>query len=174
MQRALFPETPSPSKVCKQPKNRKVRRRQDSGLTMTLFGPLESKSESARRARKIVELLGFIEEAPEAIHCCEHDVWMLSYFIERSEQKLLDPNDRDGLIRLVGDLEELLSEEDCQEMLDDRSIWRAYPPGWLGMGPGDRYAVALHGKEIAYLRKLATGRRQDQAAIIESTGEWQV
>src|SRR5205807_3685515 len=132
-----------------------------------------TKAQSRNRAKRIVHLLGAIEEAPRALRCCEHDIALLEYFIERSERTQLGPNDRDGLLRFVGDLQELLTEEECRQMRENKSIWRPYPPGWLGMRPRDLYAAALHAREIAYLRNLQAQRREDREAITDGVKSWE-
>jgi hypothetical protein len=132
---------------------------------VTLFGVVETKLQASKRAKRIVQLLGLIEGAPETFACYENDIRALAYFIERATAAALTPNDRDGLLRFVGDLEELLSEEELREMQENQTIWRPYPRGWIGMLRGELYAAALHPKEIAYLLPLQDERRGEIAAL---------
>jgi len=111
--------------------------------------------------------LGAIEDAPEAIRSCKNHIDTLQYFIERSVQVKLDPNDRDGLQRLVGDTEEVLTEADCEEMRSNLEIWRPYLVGWIGARAGEMYAAALHPKEIAYLRQMQESIHEEAVAIAE-------
>jgi hypothetical protein len=137
----------------------------------TLFGFVETKAQARKRAQRLVRLIGIIEDAPETLACYENDIRTLEYFIERGTIGTLTPNDRDGLLRFVGDLEELLTEDECREMQDDPDIWKALPTGWLGTRLGDLYASALHPKEIAYLRQLQEERRDEMIAVLTSAAE---
>jgi hypothetical protein len=146
---------------------------EDEEPTQTLFGPVETKSQARRRAKRIVQLLGAIEDGPEAIRSCENHIDTLQYFIERSLQVELDPNDRDGLQRLVGDTEEVLTESDCEEMRSNPQIWRPYLVGWLGARIGEMYAAALHPKEVAHLRQMQEGIREEASAIVAAVADAQ-
>lgn len=137
----------------------------------TLFGLVETKAQARRRAQRIVRLIGTIEEAPEILACYENDIRTLEYFIERGATDTLTPNDRDGLLRFVGDLEELLTEDECDEMRDYAEIWKPYPSGWFGTLPGELYASALHPKEIAYLRERQEERRNEMTAVLAGAEE---
>ncbi len=169
MQETLFECTESPRE------ERKGRTSQDKRHESTkctepvqgLFGPVENKAQARKRAQRIVVLLGAIAEAPQAIHCCNSHIEALEYFIDKSLRVQLDPNDRDGLLRLIGDTEEVLTEEDCEEMRSNPQIWRPYIHGWIGARPGDMYAAALHPKEVAYLRDTQENLRAEPAAILE-------
>lgn len=132
---------------------------------MTLFGIVETKAQAHKRAQRIVRLIGALEDAPDALTSYENDIRVLEYFVERSAQVKLDPNDLDGYLRLVGDNEDLLTEEDCLEMRANTAIWRRYPFGWLGCLRGELYAASLHPKEVAYLRELQEKRRDDIEAV---------
>jgi hypothetical protein len=132
---------------------------------LTLFGIVETKKQARIRAQRIVRLIGAIEDVPETLACYENDIRTLEYFIERSARGTLDPNDRDGLLRFVGDLQELLTEDDCREMNDKPEIWKPHPARWLGNPPGELYAAALHPKEIAYLRHLQEERRHEMTDL---------
>ncbi len=145
----------------------------DDEPIQTLFGLLETKAQARRRARRIVRLLGAIEDAPEAIQCCQYHVDMLEYFIQRSLSMQLDANDRDGLQRLIGDTEEVLTREDCDEMASNPKIWRPVPAGWPGRRTGDMYAAALHPKEIDYLREMQNHLREEWTAIAASVEDCQ-
>ncbi len=133
----------------------------------TLFGPVETKAQARKRAQRIVRLIGTIEEAPDILACYEGDITTLDYFIERGTNGTLSPNDHDGLRRFVGDLDEILTEDDCREMRDRADIWKPLPGGWLGNVPGLLYASALHLKEVAYLRQLQEDRRDEILAVLE-------
>ncbi len=111
----------------------------DDEPIQTLFGLLETKAQARRRARRIVRLLGAIEDAPKAIQCCQYHVDILEYFIQRSLSMQLDANDRDGLQRLIGDTEEVLTREDCDAMVSNPKIWRPVPAGW----PADAGATCM-------------------------------
>ncbi len=128
MQQTLFG---SCENTCGKARTRSISKRRqqiDEGEPLlTLFGLVETKAQARRRAKRIVQLLGAIEDAPEAIRSCKNHIDTLRYFIERSLQVKLDPNDRDGLQRLVGDTEEVLTEADCEEMRSNLEIWRAIP-----------------------------------------------
>jgi hypothetical protein len=118
-----------------------------------------------------VRLIGAIEEAPEILACYENDIGTLEYFVERGTTGTLTPNDRDGLLRFVGDIEEILTEDDCREMRDHPDIWKSFPAGWPGTLLGELYAAALHPKEIAYLRQRQEERRQEIAAVLAGAEE---
>jgi hypothetical protein len=137
----------------------------------TLFGPVETKAQARRRAQRMVRLIGAIEDTPETLACYENDIRTLEYFIERGSAGTLSPNDRDGLLRFVGDLEELLSGDDCLEMQDNPEIWKPLPLGWLGTRPGDLYASGLHPKEIAYLLHLQEERREEKTTVLTGAEE---
>jgi len=141
----------------------------DSSATFTteqtLFGPVEAQPQARRRALRMKELLGAIEEGPEEVKSCNCHVEMLGYFIARSETLRLDPNDHDGLLRLIGATEDLLTEEDCQQMRSNRQIWTPYPTGWIGTVEGDMYPVALHPKEVEYLLLLQAEIREHISAV---------
>lgn len=147
--------------------------RWETSKIQTLFGPIETKAQARKRAQRIVHLLGAIEEAPQAIRCCESHTEALEYFIERSLQVQLDPNDRDGLQRLIGDTEEVLTEEDCNEMRSNQEIWRPYLVGWIGARPGDMYAAALHPKEVDYLHNVQESVREDMEVVASGVQECQ-
>jgi hypothetical protein len=132
----------------------------------TLFGLVETKAQARRRAKRIVQLLGAIEDAPDVMSSCENHIDILRYFIERSLQVELHPDDRDGLQRLLGDTEEVLTEADCEEMRSNPKIWRPYPVGWIGARAGEMYAAALHPKEIAYLREIQQSILDEVASIV--------
>jgi hypothetical protein len=167
MQQTLFETIESrPAEPRRKPVTVKHRdSSEDAEPLQTLFGPVETKAQARKRAQRIVQLLGAIEEAPQAIQCCESHIEALEYFIERSLRVQLDPNDRDGLQRLIGDTEEMLTEEDCEQMRSNREIWRPYPRGWVGARPGDKYAAALHPKEVDYLRETQESLREELTAI---------
>ncbi len=181
MQHTLFgtlPDTPladEQEQVPAGPKSRTARKdpSQRSEPKQTLFGIVETKAQARKRAQEIVRLLGAVEDAPEAIACRRAHIETTDYFIDRSNGIALDPNDRDGLLRCVGDLEELLEEEDCQAMRDNGAIWRPYPCCWLGKRPGEVYAAALHPKEIAYLREVQAEMREEIEAITEGAKQCQ-
>jgi len=137
----------------------------------TLFGLVETKAQARRRAQRIVRLIGTIEEAPEILACYENDIRTLEYFIERGTTGTLTPNDRDGLLRFVGDIEEILTEDDCREMRDHPDIWKSFPAGWPGTLLGELYAAALHPKEIAYLRERQEERRQEMTDVLAGAEE---
>lgn len=117
-----------------------------------LFGAVESKSESRERAKKLVFLYSTLREAPGALEVRRGQVADLQYFIDRSAKSKMDPNDWDGLHRLIGDPEELLTEADCRAMRRKKHIWKPYPYEWLGSGPGQTFPSEMHPKEIAYLK----------------------
>jgi hypothetical protein len=131
-----------------------------------LFGLVETKAQARRRAKRIVQLSGAVEEAPGVISSCGNHIDTLRYFIERSLQVELHPNDRDGLQRLLGDTEEVLTEADCEEMRSNPEIWRPYPVGWIGARAGEMYAAALHSKEIAYIREVQPSIREEITSIV--------
>ncbi len=153
----LFRLADFPSSVVReQPrKQKKIRRKaaREPRVDHTLFGIAESDAAATKRARAIAALITNLEEIPELIEIRRHDIRALAYFIRRSSEVKLDPNDLDGLGRLVGPTEDLLTARDWQQ-LRRRKIWREYPPGYLGMRPGSVYPAALHEKEIAYLREM--------------------
>ena len=124
----------------------------------------EGKRESAERARNLVSLYQALREAPGVIESCQGHVGVLQYFIDRSNAKKLDPNDRDGLGRTVGDLEELLTERDCAAMRRNKKLWKKYPYGWLGSPPGSEYCCQLHPKEVAYLEE----QKEEQLTMAEA------
>jgi hypothetical protein len=132
---------------------------------VTLFGVVETKLQASKRAKRIVQLHGIIEGAPETLACYENDIRLLGYFIERATAVALTPNDRDGLLRFVGDIEGLLSEDECREMQENRTIWRPNPRGWIGTLHGELYPAALHPKEVAYLLQLQDERREEIVAL---------
>ena len=121
----------------------------------------------------MARLLGAVEEAPAAIECRREHIDVLAYFIERSKLVAIDLNDRDGLLRMVGDTEELLTERERLAMRNNEKIWRPYPLGWLGARPGQMYAAAFHHKEIAYLRQLQKELREEMKAIAEGAAQCQ-
>lgn len=139
----------------------------------TLFGVIETKAQAGKRAQQLVQLIGAVEDAPVAIECHRSHIDVLAYFIERSKRAALDLNDRDGLLRMVGDTQELLTERECLAMRKNEMIWRPYPLGWLGSRPGQMYAAALHRKEIAYLRTLQKELREEIEAITEGAAQCQ-
>lgn len=119
----------------------------------------------------MVQLLGAIEDGPEAIRCCENHIDALEYFVQRSLRVELDSNDRDGLQRLVGDTEEVLTESDCEEMRSNPQIWRPYLVGWLGARADEMYAATLHPKEVAYLHQMQESIREEALAIASGVEE---
>ena len=151
------PEPEQPKSSC--PK-RSAQPKQLVRVEQTLFGVVENDRAAAQRAKCIVTLVSDIENAPEFIDQRKGLIQSLAYYIRRSKQIRLDPNDRDGLLRLVGDIEEVLTDADRRSM-HERKIWRPYPKGWLGVREGSRYAAALHEKEIRYLQELQDDCRQD-------------
>jgi hypothetical protein len=175
MQPTLFgPLEPSNPEVGSgRPKPNRVARHDNESdeLVTTLFGLVETKAQARRRAQRIVRLIGTIEEGPEILACYENDIWMLEYFIERGTTGTLTPNDRDGLLRFVRDLEEVLTEDDCRDMRDNPAIWKSFPVGWPGAAPRDLYAAALHPKEIAYLRQRQEERRDEITDVLAGAEE---
>lgn len=167
MQASLFPEEISPrcSEVRSVPAKRAYRP-EPTEPEHTLFGIVETKTQARKRAQEMVRLIGAIDDAPVAIECRAEHIAALAYFIERSNKVALDPNDLDGLMRMVGDTQELLSEGECRAMRN-KNIWRMYPLGWIGTRPGDMYPAALHPKEIHYLRQVQDELREEMEAIRE-------
>lgn len=168
MQQSLF-QSPSNSTSTQAPElhgaapiRRKVTH--PSEPERTLFGLVETKRQARKRAQEIVRLIDAIETAPEAIAYREQHIESLAYFIERSRKVKLDPNDLDGLVRMVGDTQWLLTEGECHAM-HRKKIWRLYPLGWLGVRPGQMYPAALHPKEIAFLREMQDELRDEMEAI---------
>lgn len=132
----------------------------------TLFGIVETKAQARKRAQEMVRLIGAIEDAPVAIQYREQHIDALCYFIERSKKVELDPNDLDGLVRMVGDTQGLLTDGERRAM-HKKHIWRVYPLGWIGTRPGQMYPAAMHPKEIRYLRKVQDELREEIKKIAE-------
>jgi hypothetical protein len=137
----------------------------------TLFGIAETKAQARRRAREIVQLLGAIEDAPQALECRAGQIETLQYFVDRSKEIALSLNDLDSLGRLIGDTEELLTDGERRAMRRNEKIWRPIPIGWIGARPGEMYPAALHRKEIAYLRQVQRELRQEITEIRDGTEE---
>jgi hypothetical protein len=119
-------------------------------MVQTLFGTIENKAEARERAQKMAELYDALREAPEALDCRRVQIGDLTYFIERSNACKLDLNDHDGLHRLIGDPEELITARDCAFMRRHKRWWRKTPKGYLGYSAAI-YCATLHPKEIKYL-----------------------
>lgn len=134
-------------------------------MERTLFGSVEGKRESIARAKKLAEIYAAIREAPDALDCRRGQIMDLDYFIERSREKKIDPNDRDGLLRSIGDPEDLLTERDCAAMRRNKKLWKPYPTGWLGATRGQLYCCQLHPKEIKYLEGLKAEIAAEVTAI---------
>lgn len=169
---AFAVEPSAPRRESGPTERRRARETTETELEQTLFEPVESRAQARQRAQRMVQLHAAINDAPEAIASCRYHGEILDYFIARSANAELDPNDRDGLLRLVGAIQFLLSEDDCQQMREKQEIWRPYPRGWIGARDGDMYAAALHPKEIAYLRQLQEQAREEERAISESMEQW--
>ncbi len=169
MQESLFAEEIAATPVRRELPTTPVKRTRAPSPTepeCTLFGIVETKAQARKRAQQLVRLIGAIEEAPEAMQSRAEHIDTLAYFIERSRQVALDPNDLDGLIRMVGDTQELLTEAEYRAMRN-KNIWRVYPLGWIGTRPGQMYPAALHPKELKYLRELQDELREEMEAIRE-------
>jgi hypothetical protein len=108
----------------------------------TLFGVIETKTQARKRAQEIVRLIGAVEDAPAAIECNHSHIHVLAYFIERSERAALDLNDLDGLTRMVGDTQHLLTERECLAMRKNEKIWR--PSHLDGWAPGRDRCMRQH------------------------------
>lgn len=119
----------------------------NSATSLSLF-PMETKTEARQRAKKIFELLASLRDAPVAIECREGQIGALMYFVTRAAHRKLDANDNDGLQRLIGNLEELISSRDAAFMRRHRRWWKPLPDGWPGSG---HYCTTLHPKEMRYL-----------------------
>jgi hypothetical protein len=166
MQESLFAEhlfTPIDREFPTNPAKR-TRAPQPTEPERTLFGIVETKAQARKRAQEIVRLIEAVEDAPEATRCRSEHIDALAYFIERSKKVALDPNDLDGLLRMVGDMQELLTEAECRAMRN-KNIWREYTPGWIGTRPGQMYPAALHPKELRYLRGMQDELRDEMEAI---------
>jgi hypothetical protein len=85
--------------------------------------------------------------------------------VDRSKEIALSLNDLDALGRLIGDIDELLTEGERHAMRRNEKIWRPIPIGWLGARPGQMYPAALHRKEVAYLREVQRELRQEMTEI---------
>jgi hypothetical protein len=119
----------------------------------TLFGVIETKRESADRARKLVELYSAIKEAPGALECRKAQVAQVQHFIDRSAKRSFDANRWDGLQRCIGDdPEDLLDASDLHSMRRDKSYWKKNNINYLNCPPGTIYRCKLHPKEIEYLQ----------------------
>ena len=137
--------------------------------TQTLFGIVESKSEARARAKELVKIHGAIREAPEAMEVREGQAAQLAYFIKRSDACQLDLNDKDGMMRTIGLLDDMLDEADCAFMRRHKKWWRKVPKGWLGCKGGDHYyCTKLHPKEISYLREQIADLQAEIEAIQEA------
>src|ERR1700694_6005335 len=105
MQPTLFgPIEPSDPKLGSRPPNPSRVPRHDNESDepeTTLFGLVETKAQSRRRAQRIVRLIGTIEEAPAILACYENDIRLLVYFIELGTTGTLTPNARDGRLGFV-------------------------------------------------------------------------
>lgn len=147
MQERLFAEHLSTPHHRELPSNaiKRTRAPRPTEPERTLFGIVETKAQARKRAQEMVRLIGAVEDAPEAMQCRAEHIDALAYFIERSKNVALDPNDLDGLIRMVGDTQELLTEAECRAMRN-KNIWRVYPLGWIGTRPGQMYPAGLHPK----------------------------
>src|SRR5574340_842576 len=96
-------------------------------MERTLFGVTETKQEQRERAKTLAELYAATRDAPDAIACRKGQIDQLTYFIDKSNRRRLDPNDLDGLQRLIGETDELLTKADCASMRRNRKIWKPFP-----------------------------------------------
>lgn len=134
-------------------------------MELTLFGFIESKTETKQRAERISLLISRIEDAPDERKCIRSHYVTSKYFIDKAKAKKLDPNDYDGLQRTVGDLSDMLTEADRKAMLANPKIWKHYTgkwTGWAGALPRHSFCTTLHPKEIAYLEDI----RKDQISLM--------
>lgn len=134
-------------------------------MELTLFGVIESKTESKKRAERISLLISRIDDAPDERKCIRSHYFMSKDFIDKAKARKLDPNDYDGLQRTVGDLSDMLTEKDRAQMESNTKIWKHYTgkwAGWAGALPRHRFCTTLHPKEIAYLEDI----RKDQISMM--------
>lgn len=124
-------------------------------MELTAFGWVsfrrESRTELKERARELSYLHSQLTDAPYAIEVRRGQIGDVRYFIDRARAKKMDVNDHDGLQRLIGQPEDLLTQRDCREMMDPK-LWRWSPPGteWWA---GSSYCITLHRKQTAYLQR---------------------
>ena len=120
-------------------------------MEVTLFGVIETKTETRDRAKRLAELYASLRDAPGAIGCRKGHTMDLQYFIDRSRKRRMGPNDWDGLHRLIGDPEYLLTDRERAAHRRNPKNWRRYKYGWLNQPPGQKWPCCMHPKEVAYL-----------------------
>jgi hypothetical protein len=120
-------------------------------MEMTLFGVIETKTEMRNRAKQIFALLASLRDAPGAVEARTGQIMDLRYFIDRSQKRKMGPNDWDGLHRLIGDPEELLTDAEKRAHVKNPKNLKPYKYGWMNRPPGELWVCCLHRKEIAYL-----------------------
>lgn len=136
-------------------------------MSTTLFGVVESKRDSAARAKKLADLWATEQDLPESIEAAHATAAACQYFIDRSNRHALDPNDWDGLIRFC-DTTECLEDEDRAEMESHPEAWRPYSgewKGWAGMPETASFAVCLHAKELEFLTEAAASQDEEAAEL---------
>lgn len=124
-------------------------------MEMTPFGLVATRSESRTqvkaRAKEMSGLQSALRDAPEEIEARRGQVLDLQYFIDRSNAKKMDPNDHEGLLRLIGQPEDLITMREANTWARKQGIWRKTPNG-MTWWAGKMYCTMLHPKEIAYLK----------------------
>jgi hypothetical protein len=145
----------------------RARKLGDTTMEVTLFGVIETKTETRDRAKRLAELYASLRDAPGAIACRQEQTMDLQYFIDRSRKRRMGPNDWDSLYRLIGDPEELLTDRERAAHRRNPKNWRRYKYGWLNQPPGQKWPCCMHPKEIAYL----VGQRDELKGEIEAIEE---
>lgn len=125
-------------------------------MEMTPFGLVATRSESRTqlkaRAKEMSGLQSALRDAPEEIEARRGQVLDLQYFVDRSNAKKMDPNDHEGLQRLIGQPEDLLTLREANAWARKQGVWRNTPDG-MTWWAGKMYCTMLHPKEIAYLKQ---------------------
>jgi hypothetical protein len=129
----------------------------------------ERQREARTRARRIVQLLGVINDAPAYIEEQRCFIATCDYYLKRGAAGSLTVNDWDGMIREFGDLDEIveLTDADYQELENDKRAWRRMPKGWFGGVGGRRYRAKLHRKELAIFESYRA-ELQERITQVES------
>lgn len=133
----------------------------------------ETKLESRDRARKIVRLICAIEDAPTQAEQINWQMDLCLYFVEKANAGELTLNDRDGLQRNIGVIDEEMTAKDNAEMRQDESAWKPLEHGWIGRKVGELYCTKLHPKEIRVLEDVRAELAGDLVALTEAVPTWE-
>jgi len=140
-------------------------------MQIGLFGVMESKQEIRERARGIRSLLDGLSAAKIDAEAYDGQAGRLEAILAKSDQRALDENDWDAIMREVQEFGEAETAE--QQAAEDAfnsnpKNFRPYMIGWGGAVEGDVFPVSLSPVEDSQLREMAATLRSEAREMIDA------